>query len=74
MSKTKEMQYVGNGWTIQSYDGQYLYVVKEGKPGIIQIKADDEGFVVDIFTQVAEHDGSDPVASACAEYSELEEV
>lgn len=74
MSHPDEKIYqVGNGWSIQVYDDQYFYLTKEGRPGVIQIKADDDGFVADIFTQAAEHDGSDPVSSAYATYSELEE-
>jgi hypothetical protein len=73
MIESKEMQYVGEGWVVQAYDDQYLYIVKEGRPGVIQIKADEDGFVADIFKQMAEHDGSDPVSSAFSSYSELEE-
>ena len=38
-----------NGWHVTSSDdGKYLYVELDGAPGQIHIKAEDEGFVVDI--------------------------
>lgn len=60
-----------NGWNLNtSEDGQYLYIEREGKPGQIHVKADDEGFVVDVWT----YDGVDEpecVASTYALYDEL---
>lgn len=49
----------------------YAYIEKKGKPGHIQIKADDDGFAVDIF-----HDGeavNNSVASTYAFYAELKQ-
>ena len=59
-----------NGWHITaSDDGQYLYIELDGSPGQIHIKADDEGFTVDIWS-----DGQDDcfVAGTWAAYTELE--
>ncbi len=62
------------GWMVTaSDDGQYLYVERDGAPGQIHIKAEDEGFVVDIW---ADDDGNTmcrhSVASTNAFYTELE--
>lgn len=61
-----------NGWNINtSDDGQYLYIERDGAPGQIHVKAEDEGYVVDIWT----YDGcGEPecVASTFALYTELE--
>jgi hypothetical protein len=46
----------------------YAYIERKGKPGHIQIKADDDGFVVDIF----DDEVANSVASAYAFYAELE--
>ncbi len=61
-----------NGWMLHtSDDGRYLYIERDGAPGQIHVKAEDEGFVVDIWT----YDGvGDPacVATTSATYIELE--
>ena len=60
------------GWHVTaSDDGQYLYIELDGAPGQIHIKAEDEGFIVDVWA----YDGiGDPtcVASTSALYTELE--
>lgn len=61
------------GWlltTSDDPDGQYLYVQRDGAPGQIHIKAEDEGFVVDIWSANPQDDYS--VASTSATYTELE--
>lgn len=59
-----------NGWLVStSEDGQYLYVTLDGSPGQIHIKAEDEGFVVDIW---ADGDDGECIASTSASYPELE--
>lgn len=62
-----------NGWLINdSDDGQYIYLQRDGSPGQIHVKAEDEGFVVDIWAD-DEGTGSDySVASTSALYTELE--
>lgn len=58
------------GWLITtSPDSKYLYVQRDGCPGQIHIKADDEGFVVDIWS---DDDTPEVCGSAAATYSELE--
>lgn len=55
-------------WTVEtSSDNQYLYIWHEDRAGQIVIKAEDAGFVVDIFNNVDES-----VATTYAEYNELE--
>ena len=54
-------------WVIK-HDGPYLWIEYEGRPGYIVIKADDEGFVADIFPDV----GNDPDASMWSTYSDLD--
>lgn len=55
------------GWTVSvSEDGQYLYATHKDKPGSIQLKADDEGFVVDILDKTGESN-----TSTYATYPEL---
>jgi hypothetical protein len=55
------------GWTVSvSDDGQYLYATHKDKPGSIQIKAEDEGFVADILDKTGESS-----ASTYATYPEL---
>lgn len=60
------------GWRISVSDGgNYVYVCKDGRPGDIHIKAEGEGFVVDI---INETNGADEVvASTYALYTELDE-
>ena len=54
-------------WTVD-YDDEYLQVSFDGKPGYIVIKADDDGFIVEVFPNV----GNGPVASCWAGYHDLE--
>jgi hypothetical protein len=56
-----------NGWKIAQYD-QYLRIELDGSPGYITVKAEDEGFVVDIWPD----EGNDSVGSTSALYTELE--
>ena len=60
------------GWMVSaSEDGQYLYIERDGAPGQIHVKAEDEGFIMDIWT----YDGiGDPecIATTSALYTELE--
>lgn len=53
-------------FTIQQ-NGEYLYITLEGQEGQIVIKAESDGFVVDIF-----NDQGESVASTYALYNELE--
>lgn len=55
------------GWKCEQY-GQYLRVELDGSPGYITLKADDEGFVVDIWPD----EGNDSAGSTSALYTELE--
>lgn len=59
-----------NGWMLTtSDDGQYLYIERDGAPGQIHVKAEDEGFIVDIWS-----DEEEPmcVGTTGAPYTELE--
>ncbi len=56
-----------NGWKIDQYD-QYLRIELDGSPGYITLKADDEGFVIDIWPDI----GNDSVGTTSATYRELE--
>ena len=68
--KEGSMQPAQKGWLVTtSDDGQYLYAERDGAPGVIQVKAEDEGFVVDIFSGDTMPDS---VASTSATYPELE--
>lgn len=59
-------------WVIgHSEDEQYLYIFRCGKPGEIVIKADDQGFVVDLFS---EKDKDESVATTWAFFEELEDA
>ena len=53
-------------------DDEYLQVSFDGKPGYIVIKADDDGFIVEVFPDVFPDVGNDPVASCWAGYHDLE--
>ncbi len=55
-----------NNWSCRP-DGQYAYVSYEGRPGFIQIKAEDDRFIVDVFDEWHDH-----VATTFATYGELE--
>lgn len=59
-----------NGWLISvSADGQYVHMQLDGSPGQVQVKADDEGLVVDIFN---DNEEPESVGSTYALYAELE--
>lgn len=59
------------GWLIStSDDGAYLYIERGSEPGQIHIKVEEEGFVVDIWSN---GDDAQCVASAWATYTDLEE-
>ena len=58
------------GWHVTaSDDGHYLHIELDGAPGQIHVKAEDEGFVVDVWSN-----DSEPkcVATTSALYTELE--
>jgi hypothetical protein len=63
-----ELDEKSNGWKIERYDGQYIYLSFDNKPGELQIKACDEGFVIDAFQTGVE---DEPVFTAAVEYTEL---
>ena len=57
-----------NAWETQTSScGQYIYIWSKLKDGQIVIKAEAEGFVVDIFNNQDES-----IATTCATYEELE--
>jgi hypothetical protein len=59
-----------NGWLVSaSPDGQYLYIQRDGSPGQVHLKAEDEGLVVDLWN---DHEPMEVVATAAAAYTELE--
>ena len=59
-----------SGWYISaSDDGDYLYIERSNAPGQIHIKAESEGFVVDIWSS---DDAPVCVGSTSAMYTELE--
>jgi hypothetical protein len=55
-------------WEVETLNGedQYLFVNRRDKPGEIRIKADNEGFVVDIITE-----GGEVETSTYSFYTEL---
>lgn len=55
-------------WKVSTYDN-YIRITCEGKPGYITIKAESEGFVVDIWPDV----GNDSDASCYSFYQDLED-
>lgn len=58
------------GWLIEVIEeGESLTISLDGTPGQIHIKAEDEGFVVDIWN---DHDEPLVVASTYAHYHELD--
>ena len=60
-----------NGWMLHtSDDGRYLYIERDGAPGQIHVKAEDEGFVVDIWPD--DEAAAECAASTYAFYAELE--
>ena len=61
------------GWAVTaSEDGQHLYIELDGAPGQIHIKAEDEGFVVDIWETHTYLGDPQCVATTSATYRELE--
>ncbi len=59
-----------SGWKVTAPpDGQYLYIERDGAPGQIHLKAEDEGFVIDLWS-----DDTEPncVSSTSALFTELE--
>lgn len=61
-----------NGWEVTASEcGQYLYLSLDGSPGQIHVKAESEGFIVDIWS---DDDTPEVYGSAHAFYSELENV
>jgi len=58
------------GWCVSVSDcGKYLYVERSSAPGQVHIKAESEGFVVDIWSSDNEPECR---ATTAATYSELE--
>lgn len=68
------MNYLGlKGWAVKaSKDGEYLYIQRLGKPGEINIKAEDEGLLVDIWN-TPHDDAPECMDSMMVAYSDLEE-
>ncbi len=63
------MKVSDKNWKVQTSEcGQYLYVTRPGKPGMVQIKSESEGVVVDIFCDDATQE---PVGSTYAFDQEL---
>lgn len=59
-----------HGWLVDvSKDGQYIVIQRDGAPGQIHVKAEDEGFIVDIWNDT---EPPEVVATAGATYTELE--
>lgn len=59
-----------SGWYVSASDaGDYLYIERSNAPGQIHIKAESEGFVVDMWSS---DDEPVCVASTSAMYTELE--
>ncbi len=54
------------GWLVRD-GGEYLYISMDGKPGEIIVKAESEGFVVDIWS----NDGNHPEGTTHALYTDL---
>lgn len=58
------------GWKVQaSPDGTYLYVQRVGKAGDIHVKAEDEGFVIDVWND--DRKMPEVMATLCCEYNDL---
>lgn len=63
------MKVSDKNWHVQTSEcGQYLHVTRPGKPGMVNIKSEDEGIVVDIYDDATE----EPIATACATDQEME--
>lgn len=63
-----------NGWIVEIPDnaeaGGYVYVSREDRPGAIHIKAEDEGWVADLWPQSY----VEPLSSLCGLYSDLDDL
>ena len=57
-------------WTVDQFGGR-LWITLAGKPGVIEVQATHEGFIVDINAAKITNNGA--IDSACAEFSQLEE-
>ncbi len=60
---------VAGGWKID-VDGDYVTLRFNDQAGVIQVKADSEGFTGDIFDSTL----GEPVASCYAFYEDLESI
>lgn len=58
-----------DGWAIRT-EGEYLFVKRKDKPGEILVKAEDEGFVVEVWP---EGEDVDPEQTMGIFYTDLEE-
>lgn len=58
---------LGEGW-VATAEGRYVTLKHANNPGVIQIKLDDEGYVVDIWDQAM----TEVVATTAVEFNELE--
>lgn len=70
LEDSEEHEHVGEGWSVQTYQDNYLYIRKAGKPGEIQLKADDDGYAIDVYENNNAETGNDPVATTYATYHE----
>lgn len=61
-----------NGWKVANNgpDNDYLYITLDGCSGQIVIKKEDEGFVIDIWSD--DEDASESVATTFAAWTDLE--
>lgn len=65
-----------SGWMIGDWrlktsgDGEYLYVSREDKPGEIHIKADSEGYVLDVWP--SDETADESVATMAVLYEDLD--
>jgi len=58
------------GWLVNaSDDGKYLYIQRDGAPGQVHVKAEDEGIVVDLYNDDLD---TECCASTYALWTELE--
>lgn len=58
-----------NGWSINDAGDGYLFIARLGRPGEIVIKAEDEGYVIDVYP---EGDPGGPDSTLSVFYSDLE--
>jgi hypothetical protein len=59
---------LGSWYIVVSAEGDYLYIHRDDRPGAINVKADDEGFVVDVW----DSDSANSVATCAAFYNDLD--